>query len=328
MLGFAGVVLLFYDVEVAEGLFDNSNKNSMEGGSTQTKPTNHSVLIQQQHQQDGDNNKDVNQEQQRQDILRIRGYRQLVEQQRAAYFAQLQSMYGPIHFQNMFLFWQDERFQSVGKLLYTSTNKRQSWFRLKRKFMMKLLEAAIARRKQEQEPRTPRDKEHFARFIWANGGHSSSAGHGNFFWESYTAVMERAMIPFLTPLGVEFVAKNYAMGGTSSGEEVALCVESIFGMDVDVLTWDYGMMDSGPHDHWKLLLYTYHSARNRAVAVGLGFVNERTRVKIYSEMERLGMGALYQNLPIFNRMVQAIPETQGQPPEVIQQMPPLVKQFK
>jgi hypothetical protein len=43
-------------------------------------------------------------------------------------------------------------------------------------------------------------------------------------------------------IGLDWVTKNYAMGGTPSGEEVSLCFNSIFGRDVDSITWDYGMV--------------------------------------------------------------------------------------
>lgn len=42
---------------------------------------------------------------------------------------------------------------------------------------------------------------------------SSTAGHGNFFKESYTAIMDEAVSPVLTSIGLDWVAKLYAMGG-------------------------------------------------------------------------------------------------------------------
>lgn len=69
---------------------------------------------------------------------------------------------------------------------------------------------------------------------------SASAGHGNLFSESYTAYMERALKPIFAAIGIEYIGKNYAMGGTSSAAEIALCGNSIFGHDVDSISWDYG----------------------------------------------------------------------------------------
>jgi len=84
----------------------------------------------------------------------------------------------------------------------------------------------------------------YTKVTWTTGGHSSSAGHGNLFTESYTARLGEALTPLLkNALGFDFVAKNYAMGGTASADQVALCYNSIFGRDMDFFSWDYGMTD-------------------------------------------------------------------------------------
>ena len=110
----------------------------------------------------------------------------------------------------------------------------------------------------------------FARYVWATGGHSASAGHGNLYNESYTAFMERDLSPIFAAIGIEFEGRNYAMGGTSyvyyldhfcilhsnsiyrshilsfgnyrSGLEISMCYEEIFGSDVDFSSWDYGRL--------------------------------------------------------------------------------------
>lgn len=111
-----------------------------------------------------------------------------------------------------------------------------------RKWQIKILQAQINYLKQNKEKKNY--KKELARFVWVNGGHSSSAGHGNFFRESYTANLERRVKPVLASLGIDFEGRNYAMGGTSSGEEIAFCSQAVFGKDIDTLTWDYGMGSS------------------------------------------------------------------------------------
>ncbi len=54
----------------------------------------------------------------------------------------------------------------------------------------------------------------YQRYVWATGGHSASAGHGNLYNESYTAFMERDLKPVFEAIGIEFEARNYAMGAT------------------------------------------------------------------------------------------------------------------
>ena len=77
----------------------------------------------------------------------------------------------------------------------------------------------------------PELRKTFSNFVWATGGHSASAGHGNLFNESYTANMERATKPVFEAVGIEFEGRNFAMGGMESAPEFSLCQESIFGVD-------------------------------------------------------------------------------------------------
>jgi len=63
----------------------------------------------------------------------------------------------------------------------------------------------------------------------SKGGHSAAAAHGNYFSESYTAVLERSLRAVFESVGLYFVGRNYAMGGTSSGPEIASCVDAVFG---------------------------------------------------------------------------------------------------
>ena len=89
--------------------------------------------------------------------------------------------------------------------------------RFRRKLMMKLLEMQIAIRTENEHIQgcncntdkssgknrrletkafvLPELRKTFSNFVWATGGHSASAGHGNLFNESYTANMERAAKP-------------------------------------------------------------------------------------------------------------------------------------
>lgn len=53
------------------------------------------------------------------------------------------------------------------------------------------------------------------------------------------------MKQYFGSIGIDFVAKNYAMGGSTSGEEISLCIEEIFGKEIDSLSWDFGQNDAG-----------------------------------------------------------------------------------
>ena len=123
--------------------------------------------------------------------------------------------------------------------------------RFRRKLKMKLLEMQAAiradnahmegcdcnkedSRRRRLEPKTlvlPQLQDTYSNFVWATGGHSAAAGHGNLYNESYTAFMERSVKPIFEAVGIGFEGRNYAMGGMRSGPEFALCQESIFGLD-------------------------------------------------------------------------------------------------
>lgn len=76
---------------------------------------------------------------------------------------------------------------------------------------------------------------------WITGGHSNAAAHGNLHNHSYTATLERYAQKAFQAIGLDFVAKNYAMGGYSSGVEISLCLESVYGKYFDFYSWDFGM---------------------------------------------------------------------------------------
>ena len=50
--------------------------------------------------------------------------------------------------------------------------------------------------RESAEPETTRTNPTttYAQYIWATGGHSAAAGHGNLYNESYTAYMERDLV--------------------------------------------------------------------------------------------------------------------------------------
>ena len=49
----------------------------------------------------------------------------------------------------------------------------------------------------------------FGNYIWATGGHSASAGHGNLYNESYTAFMERDLKDVFGSIGIDFQGRKY-----------------------------------------------------------------------------------------------------------------------
>jgi hypothetical protein len=53
-------------------------------------------------------------------------------------------------------------------------------------------------------------------------------------------------------VGLHFVANNYAMDGMNSGPELALCIESIYGFDIDILNYDFHETDKDADELYQL----------------------------------------------------------------------------
>jgi hypothetical protein len=52
----------------------------------------------------------------------------------------------------------------------------------------------------------------YEKYVFANGGHSQAAGHGNRFSESYTAVFGRDVRRVWEAIGIQLIDRNHAMG--------------------------------------------------------------------------------------------------------------------
>ena len=57
------------------------------------------------------------------------------------------------------------------------------------------------------------------------------------FHQAYTTIIEDTVRESFEAVGLRFVANNYAMDGMTSGPELALCMESIYGFNIDILNW-------------------------------------------------------------------------------------------
>ena len=142
--------------------------------------------------------------------------------------------------------------------------------------------------------------------------------------------MERAAKGVFGAVGIELIGRNYAMGGTASAMELALCSEEIFGLDVDVISWDYGMTDG--NYAWKQLLYLRRAGMNpnRPITVSLhaGGRASGSRVRVVDSLEKLGLAALIADQEIHHTVDDAIPDSFGLTDLEISEMPLFVKNFK
>ena len=134
-------------------------------------------------------------------------------------------------------------------------------------------------------------------YVYANGGHSSAAGHGNLFNESYTAVAGRSMRNVWEAIGIEMIDRNYAMGGQGVSPFVSLCLKEVMGVDADLLSWNSGMTDTSIS---SLMLYFYRGAvlKNRPALWGHD-AKARLR-KVGDKMEDIGLTILQTDLSEIN----------------------------
>lgn len=126
-------------------------------------------------------------------------------------------------------------------------------------------------------------------FNWAVGGHSAAAGHGNLFNQTYTFTLEESVKPIFESLGITFFGKNYAMGGMKSAPESALCMSSLYGPDIDVLSWDFGMTD-GSRDGNLYNTWAQRAGAHPTQPIIISF-GSTAAIGIHKEVEKNGMAA-------------------------------------
>jgi hypothetical protein len=87
-------------------------------------------------------------------------------------------------------------------------------------------------------------KRHNRPFLFAFGGYSVTVGRGNYFSQSFPLVMERILQRPFSILGIELKVRNAAIGGIPSFP-YGFCMNNFWGMDADVVSWDYSMNEAG-----------------------------------------------------------------------------------
>jgi hypothetical protein len=177
--------------------------------------------------------------------------------------------------------------------------------RLQRRLKIKLLQSQLG-------DKTP------SSFTWVTAGHSAAAGHGNLFSQSYSAVLEQTLKEVFKLLNIDFKAKNYAMGGLPSGPELALCMEALFGTDIDFLSWDFGMTDGRDDFLYELWIQRAGVHPNRPILMDF-----KCHDRINLPMEKAGMSIFSFNK---DNMWKPIPDSINNPN--LEKLSPVIKYFK
>jgi hypothetical protein len=139
----------------------------------------------------------------------------------------------------------------AGKMFFRTANNVGSitWEVIKHKFARKIVDSAV---------KGPQ------RFLMTFGGSSVTAGHDNYYNQSYPFVVERRLKPALKALGVDLEVHNVAQGANPC-IPYSFCYESMGGADPDFLAWEQSYNCGGDDAvHEMTARMAYHSA-NKAV---------------------------------------------------------------
>jgi len=219
--------------------------------------------------------------------------------------AKLEVDYGKDTFAQMFLS------PPIGRMAFgKDSTVTSSWKAMKRKIIIKLLQVIL------HGKTIP--------FVWITAGNSVAAAHGNLMNESYTAVLERAVQPIFRSGGLHFIGRNQGMSGMPSGPELALCMESIYGLSADVLMYDFSLTDGTSYGFAELFFHRATMHRNRPAVVAR--IIETERQDLMTNMEQNGITALSLHQQTINKLVFAdIPDSFGKTTEELEAMPEFLR---
>jgi len=74
-------------------------------------------------------------------------------------------------------------------------------------------------------------------FLMIFGSSSVTAGHDNYFNQSYPMIFKKRMAPIFEALGIDLIVHNIAQGANSC-TPYSLCYESMGGWDPDFVNWE------------------------------------------------------------------------------------------
>jgi len=172
----------------------------------------------------------------------------------------------------------------------------RSMKRLTRRILIKHLEAVL--RENNSPPPV---------FTWITAGDSSAAGHGNLYSQSYTAVLQETVEVSFGALGIHFEAKNYGMGNYNSAPELALCMNEIFGDDIDVLMWDFASLQPASEPVHKSVLWAHRAGIHPTQPILFSYDSFGERFLKLQEFD--GIGSVLMNSDALQSIRQSIPDS-------------------
>jgi len=223
--------------------------------------------------------------------------------------------------------------------------------RLIRRLMIKILQAQVSDGNSQNIYEDTNNLYTSSTFVWATGGDSAAAGHGNLFQQSYTPILEETVKGAFRALGVQFQGRNYAMGGYTSAPELALCMEAIYGNDLDILAWDFSMTEE-VYTHWhgdegftnsedkedmsyKVSLWGHRAGIHptKPILFMMDSSKKSNRWGKFSSLVERGMGSILMDSEGMSELMQILPITKTINPtnediEYRESLPPLLQYLR
>lgn len=107
-------------------------------------------------------------------------------------------------------------------------------------------------------------------FIVVMGGHSSAAGHGNHFLQSYMMQFHAVMKPIFDRLNVNLITRNIAQGGLGTLHH-SIGFADMYGHSIDVLLWDSQMTERNNERQSMFMRQALMSGSRPPILVGGNF---------------------------------------------------------
>jgi hypothetical protein len=163
-------------------------------------------------------------------------------------------------------------------------------------------------------------------FAFTHSGDSRAAGHGNFFDQQYTMIVQKQASELFQAVGLNLITRPFAMHSATSAPEVATCIREIYGSDVDLMIWDFSLNDS--RWHWRLEYFAHRTMllpKHPALLV-LQAGSDTERQSTVEHLVTEGMAALRFDEYYANTLKQRIPDSRYHPN--IQDIPEKLRYFR
>jgi hypothetical protein len=170
-------------------------------------------------------------------------------------------------------------------------------------------------------------------FVWVTAGNSVGAGHGNLHNETYSAVVECNLHSMLQNVfNLNLIVRNYGISAMVSAPEGALCLNEVYGTDIDLLIWHFSLTDGSKIENLVLFLYRALLHRNHPAVWAFqvdGNIHARARRQAIQELDtEYGLTVLAMNDTVVDNVLRAVPDSFGLSDEDINALPEYLRNFR